>query len=456
MATGAPMAGITGAMMMISAGAPVRVSGNTNGGGGSKKGGLLGVLGKLVSTASHLYNTATENEQNARFAMFRALGKVFTQARHISKLITDPKEYIRQVHTEMDHAYRTYQQVPPEIRQYWNARYAAYQAANSKPEYDFSQYHKVFLNGQWYLSKDGKLDQDALRATKAYKEEIKKGTIQSEEAGGQQDIMLEQLNAAEAGYNLWNGQPISEAQFHLMQIDYVMSNVPGIGGFGRGIGINGPVRLPNGMKLPNIKIPKNQLPSKSASASNSSQIPRTGPEWDEYFRSRYGNENVIWQADKNKPKSKIVSTKPAIQVQYGDSDLSAMAKNYRVENKAFDLRNLVVAEVEIDGVRTLKVFESTALPTIKKDGSTELKKVHSEKVLVEEKKAAELNGKTYKVHRVYTEREPCDLGGHSCKKLLAEELPNTEVTYSFEYGTEKKSRDRGNAALAEELKKIEE
>ncbi|ANF97582.1 contractile injection system protein, VgrG/Pvc8 family [Paenibacillus bovis] len=262
MATGAPMAGITGAMMMISAGAPVRVSGNTNGGGGSKKGGLLGVLGKLVSTASHLYNTATENEQNARFAMFRALGKVFTQARHISKLITDPKEYIRQVHTEMDHAYRTYQQVPPEIRQYWNARYAAYQAANSKPEYDFSQYHKVFLNGQWYLSKDGKLDQDALRATKAYKEEIKKGTIQSEEAGGQQDIMLEQLNAAEAGYNLWNGQPISEAQFHLMQIDYVMSNVPGIGGLRRGIGINGPVRQPVDIKFPNRRIPSNQIPSR--------------------------------------------------------------------------------------------------------------------------------------------------------------------------------------------------
>jgi len=75
--------------------------------------------------------------------------------------------------------------------------------------------------------------------------------------------------------------------------------------------------------------------------------------------------------------------------------------------------------------------------------------------LVEEKNAAEKNGQTYTVHRVYTEREPCNLGGHNCKELLANELPGTEVTYSVEYG-DKASRDRGNAALAQAIKKLEE
>ncbi|MCA1294986.1 hypothetical protein LBW89_18395 [Paenibacillus sp. alder61] len=183
--------------------------------------------------------------------------------------------------------------------------------------------------------------------------------------------------------------------------------------------------------------------------------PIFGNEWYDYFRGKYGDKNVIWENDKNKPNNRFLNSPPLIQVQYGESDLSALAKNYRIENKAFDLRNLVVAEVEIDGVRTLKIVESTSRPVIKKDGTIEFKKVHSEKVLVEEKKAAELNGKTYKVYRVYTEREPCILGGHNCKELLAEEFPDAEVTYSVEYG-DKASRDRGNAELAKEIEKIKE
>ncbi|MFC9777501.1 hypothetical protein [Paenibacillus chitinolyticus] len=68
------------------------------------------------------------------------------------------------------------------------------------------------------------------------------------------------------------------------------------------------------------------------------------------------------------------------QVGYGESDLSSMAKNYRIENKAFDLRNLVVAEIEIDGVTTLKVFESTRRPVVRPSGKIEEKNVHSEMV----------------------------------------------------------------------------
>ncbi|WII35817.1 hypothetical protein [Paenibacillus thiaminolyticus] len=62
-----------------------------------------------------------------------------------------------------------------------------------------------------------------------------------------------------------------------------------------------------------------------------------------------------------KPSSgdRVAVPKPPKQVGYGETDLSLRAQQHRVENKIFDLRNLVVADIEIDGVRTLKVFKST-------------------------------------------------------------------------------------------------
>ncbi|TKI56919.1 hypothetical protein E8L90_16395 [Brevibacillus antibioticus] len=119
---------------------------------------------------------------------------------------------------------------------------------------------------------------------------------------------------------------------------------------------------------------------------------------------------------------------PPIQVGYGETDLSAMAKKYRIENKAFDLRNLVVAEIEGDGVRTLIVFESTKRTEVRPSGKVKDKNVHSETVLYEDKIFSEKNGQTYVVHRVY--KEPCILGGHNCKDLLATKFPDAEVTDS--------------------------
>ncbi|MGG3284540.1 hypothetical protein ABEQ74_29700, partial [Paenibacillus solani] len=49
-----------------------------------------------------------------------------------------------------------------------------------------------------------------------------------------------------------------------------------------GKGSNGPDRLPD-------------TRSGSGGTSNDGKIPRTGPEWDEYFRSKYGDENVNWK-----------------------------------------------------------------------------------------------------------------------------------------------------------------
>ncbi len=172
--------------------------------------------------------------------------------------------------------------------------------------------------------------------------------------------------------------------------------------------------------------------------------------------SNNSNSNSNSNSNKGTGNTKnIDNPKLPLQVKYGESDLSSMAKNYRIDNQIYDLRNIVVADIEIDGARFSKVFESTEKTRVKPSGKVEVKKVHSEKVLVEEKKAAELNGQTYKVHRVYTEREPCILGGHDCKALLKKELPEAEVSYSVEYG-DKASRDRGNAELAKELEKLKE
>ncbi|MEB2282704.1 hypothetical protein LAV73_22535 [Lysinibacillus xylanilyticus] len=46
-----------------------------------------------------------------------------------------------------------------------------------------------------------------------------------------------------------------------------------------------------------------------------------------------------------------------------------------------------------------------------------------------EGKNAQLNGQTYKFHRVYTKREPRILGCHDCKALLKKEPPDAEVSY---------------------------
>lgn len=206
---------------------------------------------------------------------------------------------------------------------------------------------------------------------------------------------------------------------------------------------------------PDVEVDLKKGPEGTGNDNREVQKPMFGEDWDAYFRSKYGDENVTWETKKSSSGNRGTNSKPPKQVRYGETDLSSMAKKYRIENQIYDLRNLVVAEIEIDGVRTLKVFESTSQPVVKPNGNVEVKKVHSEKVLVEEKNAAEKNGQKYTVHRVYTEREPCIIGGHDCKELLARELPDAEVTYSVQYG-DKASRDQGNADLAKELEKLKE
>lgn len=37
------------------------------------------------------------------------------------------------------------------------------------------------------------------------------------------------------------------------------------------------------------------------------------------------------------------------------------------------------------------------------------------------------------VKRIYSELEPCELAGHTCKAKLAEKFPNAQKVYSYDY-----------------------
>lgn len=56
--------------------------------------------------------------------------------------------------------------------------------------------------------------------------------------------------------------------------------------------------------------------------------------------------------------------------------------------------------------------------------------------------------------RIYSELEPCCVGGGYCKRFLSKIFPQANITYSFEYGATKESRKAGVEALKEAIKKI--
>src|SRR4029078_4970773 len=56
--------------------------------------------------------------------------------------------------------------------------------------------------------------------------------------------------------------------------------------------------------------------------------------------------------------------------------------------------------------------------------------------------------KPSQVTRVYSELQPCSgLPGGSCAATLAERAPQAQVSYSFEYGASKLSREAGRESL---------
>jgi len=513
MGINSPLARVAGVMMQVNATVPARRSGGEGSGGGSQ--------GIVTAAIQGVYRAAVQ-EQQARYHMYQAWGKAWTQARHVSlkDLLSHPGQVLSNLGDAAKGIYNAYQEVPPHIRQHWWEKQKAYEAKQVAEEKARQEAAKraeeaTFIGGfNKSMNSLGGLVTDfwggvterndhKLDSTYDFVNWILigiPGGIKNIADMNESNYNRIQGNTDIYGWANWLTLGIPDMANGALNPKDPFSKehwANSIGLAGLLVGLKGsPVKGIAGEKIPPAKVStapiidsaaatrsrveSNIADSRAARESSnirdyfkaeqtlaqeralrdqaadhySAQTPRTGPEWDEHFRSKYGDESVVWQNDKRN-LSKIINSKPAIQVKYGKSDLSSMAKNYRIENKAFDLRNLVVAEVEIDGVRTLKVFESTQRDVIKPNGKVRPKNVHSEMVLIEEKNAAEKNGQTYIVHRVYTEREPCIIDGHNCKRLLAENLPDAEVSYSVEYG-DKASRDRGNEQLSKELERIKE
>ncbi|WP_314305306.1 nucleic acid/nucleotide deaminase domain-containing protein, partial [Brevibacillus parabrevis] len=138
------------------------------------------------------------------------------------------------------------------------------------------------------------------------------------------------------------------------------------------------------------------------------------------------------------------------QVEYGSDDLSKAAQQFRIDNNITGGQNVLIAEVEVNGVVKRYQIVSTREEIVVGEETVE-KITHSEKIFDDIMKKEGISPD--QVKRLYSEREPCILDGHNCRQLLSKEYPNAEVTYSFEYG-DQKSRNRGNKKLKQALKQL--
>lgn len=118
------------------------------------------------------------------------------------------------------------------------------------------------------------------------------------------------------------------------------------------------------------------------------------------------------------------------QVAPGSTDLSRAVIDYRIQNKVSIYKNVAAFEYkDLKGNPQLKIFESS-------EGGQ-----HSERRIAEWMR--ENNIKPEQVTRVYTELEPCSTRNSFCKQYLAKNTPQAKVSYSFEYGDNKPSKQRG-------------
>ena len=102
-------------------------------------------------------------------------------------------------------------------------------AGNSEVKYDFSQYEKKLVGITWVLSKNGRTDQDAAKASLAYNEAIKKGEVKLDNEPDS-DIYLEQIQAAKEGYNLWTGEELSKLESNSINFSSLIGSVYGFRG----------------------------------------------------------------------------------------------------------------------------------------------------------------------------------------------------------------------------------
>jgi len=122
------------------------------------------------------------------------------------------------------------------------------------------------------------------------------------------------------------------------------------------------------------------------------------------------------------------------RVPYGMDNLSLKVVEFRKANEIWGARNVAAVEYKVgDELKTLV-------------RASERGTGHAEMIALD---AVEAEGvKPSQVTRVYSELQPCSgLPGGSCAVSLQERVPQAEITFSFDYGTTKASREAGRQGL---------
>jgi hypothetical protein len=111
-----------------------------------------------------------------------------------------------------------------------------------------------------------------------------------------------------------------------------------------------------------------------------------------------------------------------------------MVQRYRIDNDISSGRNVSVFEYSSeDGTFSYEIDHSQGQ--------------HAERIIGGKLESQGVSGD--RVTKIYSELEPCNIPGGKCKGYIAQNFPNADVTYSFEYGDSELSRRKG----VKELKK---
>lgn len=130
------------------------------------------------------------------------------------------------------------------------------------------------------------------------------------------------------------------------------------------------------------------------------------------------------------------------KIEYGSSDLSKNAIEFRKNNKIFSARNVAVFEyVEGGNIKTLTM-------------ASERGSGHAERLIA--KKLDEIGVQPSQVTKIFSELEPCSVPGGYCKRFIKNTFPQAKVTYCFEYGDTASSRAKGVDLLKQSVKTLKE
>lgn len=141
------------------------------------------------------------------------------------------------------------------------------------------------------------------------------------------------------------------------------------------------------------------------------------------------NKSVMSFTDRIAKQKEIQDNINIEQIEYGSSDLSKTAIEFRKANGIFTARNVSVFEYTENGaVKTIVM-------------ASERGAGHAERLIA--KSLEEMGVQPSQITRIFSELEPCSAPGGYCKRFIQKTFPQAKVSYCFEYGVSAASRSNG-------------